>query len=323
MHALHRLSRLLLSLPGLAPAATHDFRTEVFEQLAAAIAADSGIWASGALTPTGPDFHTVALWRQPPGLLADYEPLKQHDPLFQRVAAQPGRAFSGSAAQTLPPVFAPFVARYGLAQALSALVVDAQSGLLHGLSLWRRAADQPFSTEDETLLEAALPHVIAEAQSRLLRAASTAPPVAAARACVDLRGRLHAASPHFLALLPQRWPGWRGPDVPPELAAGLDTLTRARQLRLDPLVVRLAPRDGYVLIDVRPRQAWDTLSAREQTVAALAAQGDSHKDIARMLGLAPATVRNHLARVYQVLDVHNRAQLQASQAAAAFGPETR
>ena len=40
-------------------------------------------------------------------------------------------------------------------------------------------------------------------------------------------------------------------------------------------------------------------------MAALAAQGLSHKEVAQRLGLAPATVRNQLAQVYQRLEVHN------------------
>lgn len=321
MHPFQRLGRLITDLPTLAPAgAGEEFGTAAVVRLAAALDGDSGIWASGALTAQGPDFHTVSLWRQPPEMLQDYEAIKQHDPLFAEASAQPGRAFSGSAASTLPPVFKPFVERYGLAQALSAMVVHSQSGLLNGFSIWRRAPDRPFGADDEALLEAALPHLVAEAQARLLRAGAGPAPVLA-RGSADGRGRLHAVTSRFMDLMALHWPGWRGPDLPPELAARLPLLRPAQPWVLGPLVLRGTPSPPYVLLDLRPRQPWDGLSVREQTVAGLAADGASHKEIAQALGLAPATVRNHLARIYQALDVHHRTQLQARRAAARFAPD--
>ena len=320
MHPLHRLGQLIADLATLVPdSPDQDFGTAAVARLAVAIDSDSGIWASGALTAGGPDFHTVSLWRQPPEMLADYDALKQHDPLFAQAAAQPGRAFSGAAADTLPPVFQPFVARYGLAQALSAMVVDTRSGLLNGFSLWRSAPDRPYTDDDAALLEAALPHLVAQARARQLRTAPVLAP-ALARGCADPRGRLHAVTEPFMALIASHWPGWHGPDLPPALAAGLAHLRRPRQTMHGPLVLRCTPAPPFVLLDLRRRQPWDGLSSREQTVAGMAADGASHKEIAQALGLSPATVRNHLARAYQTLEVHNRTQLQASRAAATFPP---
>ncbi|MCA0374304.1 MAG: LuxR C-terminal-related transcriptional regulator [Gemmatimonadetes bacterium] len=323
MHPLHRLSHLLTDLPALVPdAAPADFGTAALERLAGAIDADSGVWASGALTAAGPDFHTVSLWRQPPALLADYEPLKPHDPLFQRVAAHPGRAFSASAVDA-PIVFATYCARYGLAQALSAVVVHPLSGLLNGLSLWRASPTHAFTADDEAMLEAALPHLVAHAEDRLLRAVSGRTFArTVARGCADLRGRLHAATPRFLALLATEWPDWRGPDLPPAVVAAftaaLSGRPRAEATLFGAVALRITHAAPYVRLDARARQPWDALRPRERTIATLAADGQSHKEIAQTLGVAPATVRNHLARVYDTLGVHNRAQLLAACAAGAF-----
>lgn len=323
MHPLHRLSHLLTDLPALVPdAPPQDFGTAALERLAQAIDADSGVWASGALTAAGPDFHTVSLWRQPPELLADYEPLKPHDPLFQRVAAQPGRAFSARAVDA-PIAFAPFFARYGLAQALSAVVVHPMSGLLNGLSLWRSDPQRPFTADDEAMLEAALPHLVAHAEDRLMRAvAGRAFAPTLARGCADPRGRLHAATPRFLALLVTQWPDWRGPDLPPEVVAAftaaLTGRPRTEATLFGAVALRITHAAPYVRLDARARQPWDALRPRERAIAALAADGQSHKEIAHALGVAPATVRNHLAHVYGTLGVHNRAQLLAARAAGTF-----
>ncbi|GGB30585.1 hypothetical protein GCM10011505_09940 [Tistrella bauzanensis] len=59
------------------------------------------------------------------------------------------------------------------------------------------------------------------------------------------------------------------------------------------------------------------LSPREAEVAALLVQGLNHKQVARQLGVAPATVRNQTSRIYDKLGVGNRATLAAALGAAA------
>ena len=55
----------------------------------------------------------------------------------------------------------------------------------------------------------------------------------------------------------------------------------------------------------------DMLSPREREVARALSDGHSHKEVARLLGLAPATVRNQTQSIYQKLGVDNRASLSA------------
>ena len=52
-----------------------------------------------------------------------------------------------------------------------------------------------------------------------------------------------------------------------------------------------------------------TLSAREMMVAQRCADGETYKEIARNLNIAPSTVRNHLAAIYRKLSVGNKAEL--------------
>ena len=51
------------------------------------------------------------------------------------------------------------------------------------------------------------------------------------------------------------------------------------------------------------------LSARDLEIAHLAADGVSTRDIADRLSVTTNTVKYHLKRVYDALEVHNRAQL--------------
>ena len=61
----------------------------------------------------------------------------------------------------------------------------------------------------------------------------------------------------------------------------------------------------------------DLLTSRQREVAQALASGKSAKEVARLLGLAPATVRNQTASIYEKLQVDNRAEL-ASALQAAF-----
>jgi TolB-like protein/DNA-binding CsgD family transcriptional regulator len=74
---------------------------------------------------------------------------------------------------------------------------------------------------------------------------------------------------------------------------------------------------GPITHDPEMRHA--TLSRREREVAAAYAEGESHKEIASRLFLAPSTVRTHLGSVYRKLGVSSKIELRrllASQAGA-------
>lgn len=50
------------------------------------------------------------------------------------------------------------------------------------------------------------------------------------------------------------------------------------------------------------------LSPRECEILAMLASGGSNKEMARALGISPNTVKTHLARVFEKLEVQNRVQ---------------
>lgn len=50
------------------------------------------------------------------------------------------------------------------------------------------------------------------------------------------------------------------------------------------------------------------LTARECEILALLASGESIKEMARTLGISPNTVKTHVARVYEKLEVQKRVQ---------------
>jgi DNA-binding NarL/FixJ family response regulator len=76
------------------------------------------------------------------------------------------------------------------------------------------------------------------------------------------------------------------------------------------------PHCGHRLSGPRRRTAGDrdayasvaALTSREAEVLQLLADGLSNRRIARTLGIAEKTVKNHLAAVFTKLDVHDRTQ---------------
>ena len=52
----------------------------------------------------------------------------------------------------------------------------------------------------------------------------------------------------------------------------------------------------------------ETLAPRERAVLELIGEGRSNKEIARLLGITPETVKSHVKRIFEKLSVGKRAQ---------------
>jgi DNA-binding CsgD family transcriptional regulator len=73
--------------------------------------------------------------------------------------------------------------------------------------------------------------------------------------------------------------------------------------------IRLTPRSapaGFARNDAAVRSLG--LSPRECEILELLASGQSNKELARTLGISPNTVKTHIARVFEKLEVQNRMQ---------------
>ena len=68
---------------------------------------------------------------------------------------------------------------------------------------------------------------------------------------------------------------------------------------------------GLHKLTLRPLTGFDHLTKREQAVAEVLAKGKSHKETARILGVAPSTIRNQTQSIYSKLEVDNRVSLAA------------
>lgn len=109
------------------------------------------------------------------------------------------------------------------------------------------------------------------------------------------------------------WTRSDGDTVPRWLAEYVDQ--PGEHLLMDQeLVAKCEPfteRDGlrWHKLTLRPLQRFDFLTTREREVARALAEGHSHKEVARLLGVAPSTVRNQTQAIYKKLGIVNRAGL--------------
>lgn len=185
------------------------------------------------------------------------------------------------------------------------------SRLRHMLSLIRRDDSPAFGADEEALLQILTPHLGVLLRlnefSELGRTRAHALAGHSAVAVADTRGMLHAVEPQFESWLLQEWPGWQGPALPTALQQAVTEGRDAFDGRH--LCAVLQHSGDRVLVTLSARPAGDRLTPRERAVASAYAAGQSHKEVARALGLSPVTVRGYLRQVYEKLEVNDKAQL--------------
>ncbi|MFI5614903.1 LuxR C-terminal-related transcriptional regulator [Amycolatopsis sp. NPDC051903] len=100
----------------------------------------------------------------------------------------------------------------------------------------------------------------------------------------------------------------RDRDARPLLAAARDTFVRLGATR-DAREVRIRLRATGVPQDGPDREAFESLTAQQQVIVKLAAEGLTNREIAARMGLSPRTVGSHLYQIYPKLGIVSRRQL--------------
>ncbi len=126
-------------------------------------------------------------------------------------------------------------------------------------------------------------------------------------ALVRADGRVLSIGMHLCEAIYTQWPEWDGVILPEALVAVLTDLPR--RVRLGSGMVDITERAGHIYLELVGINSALRLSPRESRVAHLYAEGHSSKEIARHVGLTPATVRTYLQRAYLRLGVSNKIQL--------------
>lgn len=115
--------------------------------------------------------------------------------------------------------------------------------------------------------------------------------------------------------LGQIWPDWHGDLLPDTLR----TLVQSPGQHCLPdlglvILCEVAPNCQDMnlrRLTIRKFTSLDLLTNRETEVATLLSEGKSDKETARILGVAPSTVRNQIQAIYEKTGVNNRVNLSA------------
>ena len=180
--------------------------------------------------------------------------------------------------------------------------------------LFDRAGGRDFTERDRLILDLLQPHL-----ARLWQAARTRRLLAAALAELDrvdehggrgvillgFGGEVEFASPPTQRLLREFFPAPTGGRLPAALSEWLESdgakpLIRRRGTRR----LKVQRAGGALLLEETREDI--QLTPRERQVLSWVARGKTNAEIARLLWLAPSTVRKHLENVYAKLGVNTR-----------------
>ncbi len=199
-----------------------------------------------------------------------------------------------------------FDVRHGLHSVLATGVPDAKGSLVQFISLYRTESTAPFTERERAVKEALTPHLMQAWRSNW---DSLIPAASEPSALLADDGRVIEADQQFAAMLRAAWPAWCGSRIvlADDGAAGFDA-PRAAIARVS-IVAQPGAMPGTRRVLIRANRC-GMLAPRERAVADQYGQGLSYKEIARELGITPATVRSYLKTCYDKLGVSNKVQLQ-------------
>lgn len=311
---LHKLSDMVLHLyRGCREIRVDEFQDWAFDALRPVLTFDSAVW----LTAVAHDhddsgtIHTLHVFRQPPWLVSEWMKCKDATAFPRRLARSPGICVTCTPSIEMSPEVAAHCRRYHIEQVLSVLQLDPIGGIYEMTSLYRSDIAHPFSEEERLFQQHLFPH-LSEAWriSRWLHLASSGQSGHSSPsryAAADEQGILHLVDAEFTGLMTREWPSWRGPRLPHELAATIKQ--GGRRFTGNHIVVTLSTIHNQVMLQAREKSVVDTLGQSKLAVARHFSDGRTHKEIAQLLGLAPATVRNYLAFIYDRLGVSSKVEL--------------
>lgn len=264
-------------------------------------------WGRAALIGGLPVEHSRHLYELPISYLEDWQSIRHQDITVGLVYAQPGQS-------VIVDMLAPgsteglrwLAAEHDIAELICVIHTDPLTQLSDHLSLYRQANAPPFNAQDCLVLNNLMPHLVAAVSANqistlvAMREQISGPRNLALAVC-DQHGTLHCAERGFIDLLLTEWPRWSGPKLPPIIGANGYA---GKHLLLESSAV-----DDLVLLAARCPNALQQLSARESDVAQLFGEGKTYKEIARVLGLAPNTVRHHIRTIYSKLGIKDKANV--------------
>jgi len=293
-----------------------EFQDEIVRQLRPLFRFDSSMWGSGMISGDRLIVHSIHLHNQPAEMIENWETVNHEDTVSHVASSHLGRVVNVHA----PSLFrgnkgAGMRAHNQRFEIANCLVIGgAQPGtpLRNWVSLFRRNADEQFSRRESRMFQSLFPHLVeALTINRLLQVGNQLLMMREARpavAIVDRVGFIYTESGNFSETLRRDWPSTGNGIVPKAL---MDAIAGAPfgEASTKSIAVSSEPVGDLLLLRLRNLGPVDRLSARERQVAQGFGTGMSHKEIAKQLGISPATARNYIQIIYAKLGITDKASL--------------
>lgn len=201
-----------------------------------------------------------------------------------------------------------FARRHGLYHCLAVTLRFRPSGLLFFISIYRNHTRPGFTQMDALWLEEYSTHLL-NGWVRCLRQANHGRfrNHWDSAALANPAGRILYIGKQLSRVLSERFKDWQGTFLP---GLVVDTLSAPQKPpnRRDRTGLMLQPCGELASLTLNHHE--ETMPPpRELSAALLYAQGQSYKEVARSLGVTPATVRTYLRQVYSHLGVRNKVAL--------------
>jgi DNA-binding CsgD family transcriptional regulator len=241
-----------------------------------------------------------------------WEELKHDDAVAQTVRDRPKVTvyFDQRGLASAPGLFT-LTSEHDIGQAFCTSAYLASERSFVFLSLYRSFRSMLFSAEERLLNQYLMPHLCSAwtanrvFQMEYLKANVTHGDIAFA--IVDGSGQLLNAEPAFPDLLSREWAAPLQRDLPAVLGEWLRS--GEEMLKLKSIVACRYALGDLCLIALRGRTRLDLLTRRELQIAQGFGSGQSYKEIARTMSIAPATVRHHIRAIYAKLEVSDKAEM--------------
>lgn len=198
--------------------------------------------------------------------------------------------------------------------------VDCTTGLVGFVSVARHAGEREFCESERQFLELLMPHLTAAldlcCMTQISRYRQENYGNKIAMIATDARGFVHANDNSAGDLLQCEWPEWTGACLPTQLVQHI--ANRRLSFTGNRIHAKIFWSGEHAWLALQPREPTDLLTPQEFAVASAFSSGQSYKEVARDLLMAPATVRHHLRSVYLKLGISDKAALANQIAAGSF-----
>jgi DNA-binding CsgD family transcriptional regulator len=291
----------------------HTLANWAVRELSNRIGFDAGWYGWAQISRAGVEIHANSTWELPPQFYETWSEISSQDLLARGILDNPGHAssYDRKGAQQTDGMVA-LSDRFGLTQMATAMHIRPGRRASFYMSAYRTGAyGSAWSREDREFLQCAV--------EQLSLAMENAQTIGDHPYEVTIFVNPQGITIHGLRHLKRKfgnlWPCW-DTDILPDCLENIIAHDGTHSIDHLGLVGVCSPAPGAAdlglrRLTLRRISVLDRLSPREHQVVRALVDGLCHKGTARLLGIAPATVRNQIQSIYGKLEVDNRASLTA------------